>query len=175
MISPEDGLRPYLVELDRLYEDASYSAQSYFEAAKSAEFWGKAIVFIPAVASAAASLLVALGGDKQWGAAGAVAGAIAATASFLGAGKQASSYKDSGRRFTELRHKARMERTLAMKRPNEMDVEKQLRLLRKEYGEVVSSSELISNRLFKRVQRRIDSGVLSYKGSNEDKKGAQAT
>ncbi|MBP2707351.1 SLATT domain-containing protein [Microbispora sp. RL4-1S] len=172
MTSPDDELRPYLIELERLYEDASYSAQSYFEAAKSAEFWGKAIVFIPAVVTAATSLLIALGGDKQWGAVGAVAGAVAATASFLGSGKQVSSYKDSGRRFTELRHKARMERTLAIKKPSETDLEKQLRTLRKEYGEVVSSSELIPNRLFKRVQRRIGAGVLSYEGSDEPAKGA---
>lgn len=109
------------------------------------------------------------------GAIGAVAGAVAATASFLGSGKQASSFKDSGRRFTELRHKAKLERSLAMKRPSETELEEQLRLLRKEYGEVVSSSELISNRIFKRVQRRVGAGVLSYEKSDEGAKGAAHT
>jgi hypothetical protein len=50
-MNPAD-LEPYLKELDNLYEDASYSAQTYFEAAKSAEMWGKAIVFIPALVRA---------------------------------------------------------------------------------------------------------------------------
>jgi len=43
---------PYLAQLKKLNEDASYSAQSYFEAAKSAEVWGRAIVFVPAVLGA---------------------------------------------------------------------------------------------------------------------------
>ncbi|MDB4873059.1 MAG: hypothetical protein JWL97_4063 [Gemmatimonadales bacterium] len=160
----EAELRPYLSELDNLYEDSSYTAQSYFEAAKSAEFWGKAIVFIPALAGTVAALLVSIGGSKQWGAVGAVAGAITLTASFLGAEKKANSYKETGRRFTGLRHEIRLERTLLIKRSNESDVEKRLRALRKEYNDIVSASELVPNRLFRRAAKRIKAGVLSHEG-----------
>lgn len=77
-------IEPYTSQLNNLSEDAGYSAQSYFEAAKAAEFWGRAIVFVPALLGAVAAIIVALGGTREWGAVGAVAGAVAATASFLG-------------------------------------------------------------------------------------------
>ncbi|MEV0314545.1 SLATT domain-containing protein [Nonomuraea fuscirosea] len=163
-------LSPYLSELDTLYDDASYSAQSYFEAAKSAEFWGKAIVFLPAIASAIAALLVALDMPEQWGSVGAIAGAVAATASFLGSEKRASSYKETGRRFTELRHAARLERSLASNRQNEEEIEDKLRSLRQEYAAIVSTSELVGNRFFAKAKQRIDHGVLSY-----DKKPSKRT
>ncbi|MET8339775.1 SLATT domain-containing protein [Streptosporangium canum] len=157
-----DEIDPYLAELDSLYEDASYSAQSYFEAAKSAEFWGKAIVFVPALMSATAALLVALGWAKQWGAVGAVAGAVAATAAFLGSEKRASSHKETARQFTKLRHEVRFERSLAHKRRSDEDLEERIRVLRDNYNVIVSTGELVSNRFFSRAQQRIKKGVLSY-------------
>lgn len=164
------NLDPYVSEMDKLYEDATYSAQSYFEAAKSAEFWGKAIIFIPAIASAVAALLVALDMPKQWGSVGAIAGAVAATASFLGSDKRATAYKETGRRFTELRHEVRLERSLVSRRQNEVEIEDKLRSLRREYGAIVVTSELVGNRFFARAKQRIEGGALSY----DEKDGAKS-
>ncbi|MET8864040.1 SLATT domain-containing protein [Nonomuraea sp. NPDC004580] len=160
-------VKPYLAELDNLYEDASYSAQSYFEAAKSAEFWGKAIVFLPALLSAVSALIVALGGPKQWAALGAISGAVAATAAFLGSEKRANSHKETGRQFTKLRHEVRLERALAHKRPDEGDLEERVRALREKYSTIVSTGELVGNRFFHRAQMRIKQGVLSYEQSKQ--------
>ncbi|MFF0574316.1 SLATT domain-containing protein [Streptosporangium saharense] len=157
-----DDIDPYLAELDSLYEDASYSAQSYFEAAKSAEFWGKSIVFVPALMSAVSALLVALGWTRQLGAVGAIAGAIAATAAFLGSERRASSHKETGRQFTKLRHEVRFERSLAHKRSSDEELEERVRILRDNYNVIVSTGELVSNRFFSRAQERIKKGVLSY-------------
>jgi hypothetical protein len=142
-------------ELDRLYEDASYSAQTYFEAAKSADFWGKAIIFMPAVASGIASLLVALGEPKQWGAVGAVSGA------FLGADRKANPLKETARKFTILRHSARLEREFVAGR-SEDEVEHVVRGLREQYSLIVSTNEVVPGRFFKKAQKRIKGGVLKY-------------
>src|SRR5262249_9407992 len=111
-MSNEDK-RAVLSEVEHLYTDSAYSAQAYFEAAKSAEFWGRGIVFVPAVLAAIASFLVAIGEPKEWGAVGSVTAAIAATASFLGSDKKATSLRETGRRHTVLRHAAGMELALA--------------------------------------------------------------
>ncbi|MFG1799508.1 hypothetical protein ACGFI4_04930 [Micromonospora carbonacea] len=150
-----------MAELHRMYEDASYSAQIYFEAAKSAEFWGKAIVFLPALASSAASILVALGESRQWGAVGAVAGAVAATSAFLGSDRRAKSLRESGNRFTALRHTVRLESATSGDRAKE-ELEQIVRSLRAEYNSIVSDNELVSNRFFKKADSRISSGSLSY-------------
>ncbi|MEV7984751.1 SLATT domain-containing protein [Micromonospora sp. NPDC085948] len=152
---------PYVRELDRLYEDASYSAQTYFEAAKSAEAWGKSMVFGPALASALASFLVALGESKQWGAVGAVAGAIAATAAFLGADRKANSLKDTARKYTALRHSARLEKELSASRSDD-DLDAVVRGLREQYSLIVSTNEVVASRFFKKAHTRIGAGVLKY-------------
>jgi hypothetical protein len=166
-VKTEEEAKPYTRELDRLYEDASYSSQTYFEAAKSAEFWGRGIVFLPALVAATASLLVALGEPKSWGAIGAVAGAVAATASFLGAERRANSLKESARRFTVLRHAAMLERNLALQR-SDQDLEHIVRSLRDQYASIVSANELAGTRFFNRAQKRIDSGVLRYEADREE-------
>ena len=157
---------PYLLQLEKLNEDASYSAQAYFEAAKSAEIWARAIIFVPAVLAAIAALIVALGGAKEFGAVGAVAGAVAATASFLGTDRKASSFKDSGRQFTRLRHRASMELDLSARIDTEERLDTVVRALRKEYEDVISVSEPVPGRAFRKAQKRIGDGVLSY-GSNK--------
>ncbi|MEU5879457.1 SLATT domain-containing protein [Spirillospora sp. NPDC047279] len=157
----EQERKPYTDELGKLCEDSSYSAQAYFEAAKSAEFWDKIIVFVPSLVAAVAALLVAVGEPRAWAALGAVSGAVAATASFVGTGKRAASYKETGRRFTKLRHDAALELSLVLKRSGDSELERKVRSLRKEYAEIVSSSDLVSNRLFKRAAKRVKAGVLS--------------
>ncbi|MEU5849240.1 hypothetical protein [Saccharopolyspora shandongensis] len=149
-------------ELERLYEDADFSAQSYFEAAKSAGFWARSIVFVPALLGACAALLVAVGAPKEWGALGAVAGAVAATSSFLGSTQRANSLLDSARKFTGIRHAARLELALASDSGDASALEAKLRSLRGEYNEIVLMSEPVPNRLFQRAAKRIRKGVLEY-------------
>ncbi|MGX4658404.1 hypothetical protein ACWCHM_32495 [Micromonospora sp. SCSIO 07396] len=152
-------------ELERLYEDCNYSSQTYFEAAKSAEFWGRIIVFGPAVAAAVAALLVALGLPKQWSAVGAISAAIAATASFLGSDRRAAALRDTARRFTTLRHLIRLERTLAKNKTAE-ELENSVRALLDQYSSIAAANEIASNRFFLKAQDRIRAGVLNYESGD---------
>ncbi|MGI9062770.1 MAG: hypothetical protein ACR2FQ_02975 [Pseudonocardiaceae bacterium] len=160
MALSKQAIEPYVSQLYTIREDAAYSAQSYFEAAKSAEFWGRAIVFVPALLGAIAGIIVALGGTREWGAVGAVVGAVAATASFLGSDRKSGSFKDSARQFTKLRHRAAMEIKLAARKATESELEGTLRSLRRDYDSVVNASDPVPNRAFTKAKRRINAGVL---------------
>ena len=118
--------------------------------------------FLPAVLGAVAGIIVALGGAKEFGAVGAVAGAVAATASFLGADRKASSFKDSARQFTRLRHRASLELDLSSRAPSEDQLDGIVRTLRKEYEDIIGGGKPIPGRAFRKAQKRIGGGVLKY-------------
>lgn len=150
-------------EFSKIAEDANYSAQAYYEASKGAEFWGKTIVFLPAVLAAVSSFLVALGLSKLWAVVSAVSAVITATASFLGAQRQAASFRATGNSFTKIRHNARMWYDSLADIEPEDEVRTTLVRLRKEYDAAIDQLELPSNRYFNRARRRIGSGILDYK------------
>jgi hypothetical protein len=155
-------------ELDRLYIDCKYSAQVHFEAAKSAELFGKLLVFIPAVVAAAASLLVALGQDRSLGGIGALAAAIAATATLLGPERKAPNYRQSARSYTRIRHAVRLERELLDESADLNAAERRLRKLRDDYAETLAIDEPTANRFYRRADKRIGAGVLDY-GAIDDR------
>ncbi|MEW2358269.1 hypothetical protein [Spirillospora sp. NPDC029432] len=157
-----DNTPQIISELERLYEDASYSAQTYFEAAKSAAFWGKTFILFPALTSSASSFVVALGWSKSWGTLGAIAGAVAATAVFLGSDRRANSYLKSAKGFTDIRHAARLEMNLAQTTSEATELETRLRTLRSDYSAISSETDPASNRFFRKSQKRINRGVLNY-------------
>ncbi|MFH8479741.1 hypothetical protein [Streptomyces sp. NPDC018055] len=146
--------------------DATYSAQSYFEAAKSAEFWSRVIVFIPALISAFAGVLSAVYAVKLGGSISAMAGAIAATASFMGSSKQVSSFKESARKYTALRHAAQLEISLLSSK-TEQEREEIVRVLSDMRSKIVATDDPVPNRFFEKASRRIDSGVTSYAAASE--------
>jgi hypothetical protein len=155
----------YRAEFNRLYEDASYSAQTYYEASKGAEFLGRAIVYVPALLASVSSLLIILGLSKDWGAVGIASGIVSATSSFLGTERKAAAFRHSGNSFTKLRHEARLWRdTLVETRP-ETEAIDALKKLRSDYNEVVEVIELPGNHFFKKASRRITKNVLQYSGS----------
>lgn len=157
---------PRVEVLNQLRIDATYSAQTYFEAAKSAEFWSRTIVLLPALVSALAGVLTALYSVKLGGSISAVAGAVAATASFMGSSAQVSSYRESAKRYTVLRHAAQMEMTLAASRTDE-ELEEVVRRLSEQRASVVSTDAPVSNRFFNRASKRIDAGVTSYRNDED--------
>lgn len=156
-------------EFGKIAEDANYSAQSYYEASKGGEFWGKAIVFAPAVLAAVSSSLVALGLSKLWGVVGAVSAVITATASYLGTQRQAAAFRATGNSFTKIRHNARMWHDSLADIEPEAEAVAALMRLRKEYDAVVDQLELPSNRYFNKARKRIGDGVLKYQ---QDQSGA---
>ena len=164
-----DARSLYRSEFDKLAEDANYSAQTYYEASKAAEFWGRAIVFLPALLAAVASLLVTFGLSRLWGAVGALSAAIIATASFLGTQRQATAFRASGNNFTKIRHEARMWRDSLVEIQPETEILEALKELRKEYASAIDQIELPSNRYFAKASKRIERGVLDY-GDSEDHK-----
>jgi hypothetical protein len=163
MITPSAGyIDLYKAEFDKLYSDASYSAQTYYEASKSSELLGRAIVFIPALLAATASLLVILGLSRLWGVLGVVSAVVSATSSYLGAERKASAFRGSGNSFTKIRHEARMWRDALVSTQPEIECLRALKHLRDEYASVVDKIELPSNRFFKRADKRVSQGALSY-------------
>ncbi|WP_327722294.1 hypothetical protein OG381_48130 [Streptomyces sp. NBC_00490] len=151
---------PSVVELERLDRDAAYSAQAYFEAAKATAFWTRTAVFFPALVAAVAGIVSALYSAQVGGSISAVAGAVAATAAFLGPGGKTEAYRESARRYTNLRHATRLEVAMAGSR-NEQELEAILRRLCQERAAIVLTDEPVPNRVY-RASRRIAAGVLSY-------------
>ena len=155
------GRSPSLEILATLSTDANYSAQTYFEAAKSADFWSRVIVFFPALVSALAGVMTSFYSLKIGGPTSAISGAIAATASFIGSGKQAGFYRDSARKYTNLRHAVRLEIALAGSK-SEAEMEEVARTLFERRQAIVATDEPVPNRFFDRASKRIDAGVTSY-------------
>lgn len=166
-----DARSLYRSEFGKLAEDANYSAQTYYEASKAAEFWGRSIVFFPALLAAAASLLVTFGLSRLWGAVATLAAAITATASFLGTQRQAAVFRASGNSFTKIRHDARMWHDSLVEIQSESEIFRVLKDLRKEYASAIDQIELPSNRYFAKAQRRIKQGALDYEKSEDSEVG----
>lgn len=147
-------------ELERIQENCLYSAQGYFEAAKSAELWGRLMVFIPACITAISGFATAVGGSKSFGAFSAVAGAIAATASFLGSSKKATDFLASARSYTALRHKVHSETSFLTPEADYTVVEAVAREFNSEYVRITTTDVPMPNRFFEKAQRRIDQGAV---------------
>lgn len=148
-------------ECHNLYEDCNYTAVTYFAAAKSADRWAKGMIFWPAVISAVAAFLVALDQPGQIAAVSAVASAIVATASYLGTGRRPDSLLNTANQLTVLRHKVRLEITLAS-RLDDATLESTVRDLRAEYAGIVATNELVSDRFFTAAQKKIKANTLKY-------------
>jgi hypothetical protein len=162
----------YRVEFGKLAEDASYSAATYYDASKAADFWGRVIVFIPALVAAAASLLVALGLSRLWSVVSVLSAAVTATASFLGTQQRAAAFRVAGNSFTKIRHDARMWHDSLVEIQPESEIVAALKELRKEYALVIDSIEFLpSNRYFTKAQKRIGHGVFEYGQSEGPKVG----
>jgi hypothetical protein len=112
-----DHINLYQKEFNRLYEDTSYSAQTYYEASKGAELLGRGIVYVPALIAAISSLLVILGLSKFWAIGGVTAGIVSATSSFLETNAKAASFLQSGNAFTKIRHERASPRMRLSLRP----------------------------------------------------------
>ncbi|MEU7239023.1 SLATT domain-containing protein [Streptomyces sparsogenes] len=148
-------------QLQSMHENCLYSAQSYFEAAKGAELWGRLMVFMPACVSAISGFMTSIGSHEFWGALAAVAGAVAATASFLGATKKASDFLNSARSYTVLRHKIKLELQFLSTDMQFSSVRDRVEALNAEYMQIVSTDIPVPNRSFSIASRRIDEGAAS--------------
>ncbi|MFG2790003.1 SLATT domain-containing protein [Streptomyces sp. NPDC048419] len=148
-------------ELEQIRENCLYSAQAYFEAAKSAEFWGRFVVFIPACASAISGFMSALNKTPTWGAISAVTGAVAATASFLGATKKAADFQSSARSYTALRQKVRLQLGLLAKDDAWEEARDLLNSVNDAYIQIVSTDTPVPNRAFLIARKRIQQGLAS--------------
>lgn len=160
MALSDEEIAPYAKELDRLHESSLYSAQAYFEAAKFSEAIGRLFVFLPALVSAVAGTIIATGGDKTWGVASAVSGAVAATASFLGSERKSASYKTSARRYTGLRHRLTFEASILSNRDTLPEVEEVTRSLTAEYQDIVAADDPVPNFLYEKARKRINANVV---------------
>ncbi|MFG2343684.1 SLATT domain-containing protein [Streptomyces phaeochromogenes] len=147
-------------ELARIRSNCLYTAQGYFEAAKSAEKWGRLMVFIPACVTAICSLLVAVkvGPEIFFSGLGAVSGAIAATAAFLGSPKTAADHLASARAYTALKHRADIEISLMTEASDLAVLEVRTRELGADYVHITSTDTPMANKFYERAQERIQQG-----------------
>ncbi|MEV7153209.1 SLATT domain-containing protein [Streptomyces misionensis] len=148
-------------QLESIHENCLYSAQAYFEAAKRAELWGRLMVFIPACASAVSGFMAAFGNRTFWGGIAAVAGAVAATASFLGTTKKSSDFLGSARSYTVLRHKVKLELQFLSAEADAAEMRRRVEDLNNEYTQIVSTDVPVPNRSFDLASRRIEEGAAS--------------
>ncbi|MFJ3022507.1 SLATT domain-containing protein [Streptomyces tendae] len=155
-----DSLRE---QLESLHGNCLYSAQAYFEAAKRAELWGRLMVFLPACVSAVSGFMTYIGPKPFWGAVAAVAGSIAATASFLGAAKKATDFLNSARSYTILRHKVRLELQFLSVDSDVsfQEIRARVEQLNNEYTQIVSGDVPVPNRSFDLASKRIERGMAS--------------
>jgi hypothetical protein len=160
MTLTENEIKPYRAVLDNLNDHAKYNAQTYFEAAKRAELWGKTIVLVPALVAGVSGVLVALGVGKEWGVASAIAGVIAATASFLGAERKAPSYRESARRYTQLKHKVQLVQALALQCESIEELGGKSNELQEEYLGIVGRDEPVSNKFYETASKRVEAGSI---------------
>jgi hypothetical protein len=147
-------------ELKRIQSNCLYTAQGYFEAAKSAEKWGRLMVFIPACVTAISGFLVAVkvGPGVFFSGLGAVAGAIAATAAFLGSPKKAADHLASARAYTALKHRVDTEISLMTEASDLAALEARTRELSTDYVRITSTDTPMANRFYEMARQRIQQG-----------------
>ncbi|MFE9836343.1 SLATT domain-containing protein [Streptomyces sp. NPDC005551] len=147
-------------ELKRIQSNCLYTAQGYFEAAKSAEKWGRLMVFIPACVTAISGFLVAVkvGPGVFFSGLGAVAGAIAATAAFLGSPKKAADHLASARAYTALKHRVDTEISLMTEASDLAALEARTRELSTDYVRITSADTPMANRFYEMARQRIQQG-----------------
>jgi hypothetical protein len=148
-------------ELERIQSNCLYNAQAYFEAAKSAELWGRLMVFLPACVTAISGVLVAVGAGKEFGALSAAAGAIAATASFLGNTKKATDFLASARSYTALRHKLHSELSFLGPEGDFASAQERAREFNDEYIRVAAADIPVPNKKFAKASKRIEQGAAA--------------
>ncbi|MEU0955598.1 SLATT domain-containing protein [Streptomyces niveus] len=148
-------------ELMRIQSNCLYTAQGYFEAAKSAEKWGRLMVFIPACVTAISSLLVAVkvGPEVFFSGLGAVSGAVAATAAFLGSPKMAADHLASARAYTALKHRADTEISLLTDASDLTVLEVRIRELGADYVRITSTDTPMTNKFYEKARQRIEQGA----------------
>ncbi|MFD4915962.1 SLATT domain-containing protein [Streptomyces virginiae] len=159
MMMTESQIDQARTELERIKGNCLYSAQAYFEAAKSAELWGRLMVFLPACVTAISGLLLALGIDRKYGAISATAGAIAATASFLGSTKKATDFLSSARSYTVLRHKVHSELSFLDEQSDFSATKEKAQELNSEYMRIAAADTPVPNRHFTKAVKRIEQGA----------------
>ncbi|MEV0690468.1 SLATT domain-containing protein [Streptomyces sp. NPDC050388] len=147
-------------ELERIRGNCLYTAQGYFEAAKSAEKWGRLMVFIPACVTAICGFLVAVkvGPQVFFSGLGAVAGAVAATAAFLGSPKAAADHLASARAYTALKHRADTEISLMTEASDLAVLEARTRELSADYIRTTATDTPMANKFYEKARRRIQQG-----------------
>ncbi len=156
----ETEVRPYLVQLDRLANNAAYTAQIYYEATKRLDALARRLVFLPSCASALAAFAVALGAYRWIGGISALASVMVATASYLGVDRKASAFRRTAGQMTALRHGISLVRDLATQEESLTTLDARTRQLSEEYREIVTSAEPTSNQDYETADARIKQGVL---------------
>jgi hypothetical protein len=155
-------VQPYVDELDRLYIDALYGAQTQFEASKRLARHARMLILFPSSLAAIAGFLVAVGLPPWIGAVSAVAGVMSATASYLGADRKPAAYLRTAQRFTELRHEVRRSRDLARHAASVEQLRTAVETLGQRYANIVDSSEPTTNKDYTLADQRIKDGTFDY-------------
>ena len=155
----EAQMRPYAVQLEKVRNEALYSAQTYYEASKRLDAAARRLIFLPSCASAIAGFAVAVGAFRWVGGISALASVMVATASYIGVDRKAASYRRTAGQMTALRHRVALELDLA-RESAVGELEQRTRDASRDYQELVATAEPTTNRDFDVARARIAGGLL---------------
>lgn len=146
----------HLLEACRVLEENSlYTAQAHFEMGARAEVARNMLLIVPAVFSAAAGALVAMGYSPMLGVAGALAGMLSAVASVLGVDKPPMQHRQAANLFTALRHEARsLRETFWCEMPRAALVA-EVKRLEERYAVLAQTSEPTDDKAFNAARNKI--------------------
>ncbi|MFH8885833.1 hypothetical protein [Streptomyces californicus] len=118
------------------------------------------MVFIPACTAAISGFLVAIkvGPGVFFSGLVAVAGAIAATAAFLGSPKTAADHLASARAYTALKHRVDTEISLMTGASDLAALEVRTRELSADYVRITTTDTPMANKFYEKARRRIQQG-----------------
>ncbi|HTE54976.1 MAG TPA: SLATT domain-containing protein [Kofleriaceae bacterium] len=152
-----------LAECRRIEENCLYTGQAHFEIAKhrgkSARLW---LTLVPALVSAVASFVVAVGAPKLIAAVASLSSAVIAIGSFLGAGKDAAAHENAGKLLTQLRDETRALRLVSAPGLTTEQLAAEVKALGTRYRAFVASLPTTDAATFEKVRARIRSGTFEF-------------
>lgn len=154
-VEPGAGVEHLLTACKTIEENCLYTAQTHFVLASRTTTARTAFLVFPAVVSALAGALVAIGFTPYLGVVGALGGMISAVASVLGVDKPPLNHRHAANLFTALRHQARsLHETFWREMPKDTLVA-EVKRLEERYSTLLQTLEPTDDEAFQIARARI--------------------
>lgn len=161
VLSDQSQLDSLMEALDRLYKEALFNSQIYFEAAKRISRTSRLLIFVPSIVSSASSVLLLVSGWTIVAVLPAILGVMTATANYLGADGRSAGFVKSGHTFAQLRHRIALTRILATGDTSIEELRIKVEALARAHEEAVFDTQPTSNHDRARASLNIEAGHVS--------------